>query len=253
MDLFDEVKLLYIIHKISKKVEKMNTLNTLPKIILGCICAALVATEPLINTGTIDLKRDWYKLVFASCVAIYSFLGGSKSDIPGAGPLKVILLALAIGTTAAIPTQAKAQGANGTINVAHTGNTVTGNTGDIQFQFGQFPSTQSGFNYNPVTKTLLVDSLPLTTVAYQLTVDTTSATGDTIILKPGYLNLLPGGYHSLVLEMPAMPIVASYKVVGLSKVASVEVIKKKIDTGFKSILPATQYLAPTLWEPYPTN
>lgn len=42
--------------------------------ITGLILAILIGVQPIVETGEIDLKKDWLKLLIASGIAIFGFL-----------------------------------------------------------------------------------------------------------------------------------------------------------------------------------
>lgn len=90
--------------------------------------------------------------------------------------LLAIYCILAIGAA----TSGHAQGVNGTVNASGNRVQLSGNNGDIPFSFKNNIYTQSGFNYNPTSKTLSIDSVPFSNFNVSLTLDT--ATKDTAVI-----------------------------------------------------------------------
>ena len=134
----------------------------------------------------------------------------------------------------------------GTLNLTRQGQTVTGNNGDVQFAFGGVLATQSGFNYNPTTFTLSVDSVPVLNGVNVVTVDTTVT--DTVRVLAGYLNIINAtGVRTVVVVLPYLPVNKTVGVRFTGNTAAVTVIVRRI-SDYAALYGATQYLNPNEWK-----
>ena len=97
----------------------------------------------------------------------------------------------------------------GTRTISRLGTGSLGSPGDLQLAgpspVGQGPiAAVSGLNFNFQTGVLLADSLPVNNANLLRTLDTTVVRGDTLLLAPGYTNIVvPAvGINTAVLVLP---------------------------------------------------
>jgi hypothetical protein len=65
-----------------KSYIKHNKMKSWKTSLAGAALAAIIAIQPLVQNGNIDLKRDWPKLGCAACVAVFGFFAKDK-DVTG--------------------------------------------------------------------------------------------------------------------------------------------------------------------------
>lgn len=136
-------------------------------------------------------------LFFSACIAVFGIVAKDAKQVAdtdttkNTGPMLVLLLLIML-----LPFFSQAQagvippnGITGTININYNPQGNPGNTGDVQMSFNGAKASVSGFNFNPFSSTLLIDSLPATPVASYFNADTTTAASDTTLLKLNYSNV----------------------------------------------------------------
>lgn len=59
----------------------MNNFQANFKFVLALLGAGVVAAEPMINNGNFDLKRDWYKFLFAAIIGMYGAIQAKEKPL----------------------------------------------------------------------------------------------------------------------------------------------------------------------------
>jgi len=155
--------------------------------------------------------------------------------------LLAIYCILAIGAA----TSGHAQGVKGTVNPSFNRVQIGGNNGDIPFSFKGNIYTQSGFNYNPTSKVLSIDSVPLSNYNVSLTLDT--ATTDTAVLTQlgaQYIVKPTAALTSTNLLLPSSPSDNSTVSVKFTKtIATLSVLSPSLSVVYTltSVVPGVEY------------